>query len=55
MKDKEIIWHFCYWDEPCTTKNQTDNTALITNKQTKEDDTTNYTSREEDSDKTKGS
>ena len=55
MKDKEIIWHFCYWDEPCTTKNQTDSTTLITKKQTKEDGTTNYTSRKEDSDKTKGS
>lgn len=52
MKDKEIIWHFCYWDEPCTTKNQTDNTALITNKQTKEDGTKNYTSRKKGSNKT---
>ena len=47
MENKEIKWHFCYWDEPYITKIQTDNITLITNKQTKEDGTTNYTSRQE--------
>ena len=47
MENKKIEWHFCYWDEPISNKEQINNTELTINKKSKNNGTKNYTSRQE--------